>query len=285
MIDLTPFLHHMPAWLMVLARLSGMFLLTPVLGSATVPVQVKALLVVGLAVCVYPVLMADAASAAVLAPAMTGGLSLWTLGPVLGLELLLGYVMGYLVMLPLAGLQTGGHIIGQQMGIGIGGVYNPELDGEAGVIGQFLFLLGLVVFLQLGGHHAVFAVLVGSFRHVPLGGFTDLAMVLEVAVGLVSVMMELAVRVAAPLMALLFLESVAMGFLARTVPQMNILSIGFALRILITSVVLIALIPVIGGLAEDGVVDAVRRMAGLVEHVEPGLWREAPPTPSGGGGF
>ena len=282
MLDLTPFLHHVPAWLMVLARLSGMFLLTPVLGSGSVPVQVKALLVVGLAVCVYPVLMSDAASAAVLAPAMTGALSLWSLGPLLGLELLLGYVMGYLVMLPLAGLQTGGHIIGQQMGIGIGGVYNPELEGEAGVIGQFLFLLGLVAFLQLGGHHAVFAVLVGSFGHVPLGGFTDLAAVVEVAVGLVSVMMELSVRVAAPLMALLFLESVAMGFLARTAPQMNILSIGFALRILITSVVLIALVPVIGGLAETGLIDAVRQMAGLVEAVEPGLWQTGTGLEGGG---
>ena len=272
MFDLTHLLPHLPAWLMVVFRLSGMFLLTPVLGSSSVPMQVKALLVIGLSCCVYPALLMDPAAVAALAPAMLGQLTLWELGPTLATELLLGYVIGYCVMLPLAGMQTAGFIIGQQMGLGMGGVFNPELEGEAGATGQFLFLLGLLSFLIVGGHHAVFAVLVGSFGHVPLGGLSATmhfppAAILDMVLGLLAVMMELAVRIAAPLMCLLFLESVAMGFLARTVPQMNVLSIGFALRILISSVVLIALVASIAKLGEDAVVQSVHVVDNFVRAV------------------
>ena len=287
MTDLTPILHHLPAWLMVLFRLSGMFLLTPVLGSGSIPMQVKALLVIGLSCCVYPTLLMDGAAVAALAPAMLGQMTIWSVGPTLAVELLLGYVLGYCVMLPLAGMQTGGHIIGQQMGLGIGGVYNPELEGEAGVVGQFLFLIGLLIFLVVGGHHAVFAVLVGSFGHVPLGGLSALsdfppAAILNMILGLLAVMMELAVRIAAPLMCLLFLESVAMGFLARTVPQMNVLSIGFALRILITSVVLIALIGTIASVSQGVIVDSVRTVEAFVRAIGTLPQSLTPTSPAGG---
>ncbi|BAM04509.1 flagellar biosynthetic protein FliR [Phycisphaera mikurensis] len=235
MSGLQPLLEWLPPFLLLLTRLSGMFILSPILASSGVPRQVRAFLAVGLAAICFPVVAVG--PEAPLAGLRGAEFSLFALAPLMGLELAVGYVLGYVAMLPLAGAQAAGLVIGQQMGLQLGGVFNPELQDDSGVLGQFLYLLALVVFLALGGHHLLIQVLVGSFEHVPPGGMTDFGAVMEVIVGLLQAMIELVVQVSMPVLAVLFLESVAMGFIARTVPQMNILSVGFVTRILMSTAV------------------------------------------------
>ena len=228
-------LLHVPAFLMVLFRITGVFVLAPVLGSPTIPIRVKVFLAVTLTLCVYPMLIVSPTASPGLKHIMESGLSLWTLGPLVGAELLIGYAVGYLASLPLAGIQSGGHLIDQQMGLGIAGLYNPELDEQGGVTSEVLFIAALAIFVLLGGHATMLSVLVHSFDRVPPGGLLDaeaVAGLLRLALGLLTVMFELALRVSAPLLCLIFIERVAMGFIARTVPQMNILSVGFAVNIL-----------------------------------------------------
>jgi flagellar biosynthesis protein FliR len=241
MVNLTPLLPHLPAWLLVLTRISGIFMLAPMFGSQAIPMRVKALLVFGLSLCVYPTLLDPARpSAALIAPVLNGGLSLWTLLPVAATELMIGLVIGYGASLPLMAMQIGGRVADQQLGFGLGGVFNPELDEQSGIVGEFYFIAALGIFILLGGHRAMMDTLVGSFQSVPLGGFRPNGQLLELLVGLLTAMFELTLRVAGPLLCLIFLETVAMGFIARTVPQMNILSIGFPLRILLGVAFLIA---------------------------------------------
>ena len=246
---------------MVLFRLSGLFLLTPVLGSATIPRYVKAMLVIGVSLAVYASLAAPGSmSGTHLAAATFAELSIWSLLPLLALELLIGYVIGYGVTLPIVGLQAGGEVVNQQMGLGIAGAYNPELDDQSGALGQLLFLLGIALFLMLGGHLAVFRVLLDSFGHVPLGGLTDMSAVVELVLGLLASMMDLLIKVAAPVLTLLFLESVAMGFVARTVPQMNILSVGFAVRILIAVAMMVATVSAVVAVGQGSIEEALREI-------------------------
>ena len=225
---------HLPAWLMVLFRLTGVFILAPMLGSVTIPRQVKVLLVLSLSFCVYPMLLEPTrASATFVGSVVANGFSLWTLIPTVGLELLLGVAVGYAASLPLVGVQLGGRMIDQQMGLGLAGVINPEMDAQSGVVGEFFFIMAVAIFALMGGHRVMFATLIGSFDRVPLGGFTDFAGLVDLMIALMVIMYELAIRIAAPLLCLIFLQTVALGFIARTVPQMNILSVGFVLRILV----------------------------------------------------
>lgn len=237
MVNLGPLIDHAPAWLMVLFRLTGIFLLAPLLGSSNIPRQIKLFFALGLSLCVYPMLLMRGHSASPALEAITvNGLNLWTLSGSIAVELLLGYVIGYCASLPLVGMQLGGHVLDQQMGVSAGGVFNPDLDAEAGVVGQLLFLSGLAVFMIVGGHHVMLTTLIGSFERVPIGMFgsdgVDMSMVLDLVVGLMTIMFEMGLKIAAPLLCIVFLQSIAMGFIARTVPQMNILSIGFIVRIL-----------------------------------------------------
>ena len=246
MISLGPMVEHLPGWLMVLFRLSGIFLLAPVFGSSAIPRMVKVMLVLGLSLCVYPMLLGKGvASVGMLGSVAGGQVTIWSLAAAVGLELLMGYVVGYCASLPLIGMQLSGQIIDQQMGVSAGGVFNPELDAEAGVVGQLLFMSGLAVFLMVGGHHAIMLTLVSSFESVPVGRFAapgsavEIGHALDLVLGLLTVIFEMAIRIAAPMLCILFLLRIAMGFIGRTVPQMNILSVGFIFYIIVGLVVLV----------------------------------------------
>jgi flagellar biosynthetic protein FliR len=231
-VSLEPILPHLPAFMLVLFRLSGIFFFAPALGSTAIPVRVKALLALVLAFCIYPIIP----------PQVPLQLSLMTLPAAIGSELLIGLIIGYGASLPLVALQMGGLLMGQQLGLGLARVYNPEFNEETEIIGQFLFLTALTIFLLLDGHHAMLSALIGSFQTVPLGGYMPDGNILLLITGLLTAMLELAIRVAAPLLTLVFLESITINFIARTVPQINILSLGFPLRIMAGLVLTIAIV-------------------------------------------
>jgi len=241
MLDLRPLLPHLPIWTLVLFRLAGLFIFAPVLGSKAIPAKVKILLAVGLSVCVYPALLSPGStSASHLLIAIEDGLSLWYMPAAIASEIMIGLVLGMGAMMPIVGLQLAGQTADQQMGIGLAGIINPELEDETGVSGQFYYILAITLFLILGGHRILLSTLVSSFGHVPLGGFMPDGQALSLVLGLFKSAFELALRVAAPLICLVFLETIAMGFLARTAPQLNILSVGFSLRIIVGVIVMIA---------------------------------------------
>ena len=249
-VDLTPILPYVPVWLMVLFRLTGIFVLAPVLGSSSVPRVVKVFLALGLSFAVWPMLWNDPQASGHLAEAVRG-LDMWSLGLLVALELLIGYVIGFAASLPLVGMQMGGHMIDQQMGLAAAQLYNPEFDDQSGVTGQLLFMFALALFVAAGGLNVMLHTLAQTFRYIPLGGFANFEQVAHMIVGLLAIMFELALRIAAPLLCLTFLVSVGMGFLMRTVPQFNILSVGFSIRILASLALLMLLIGAIAGAYGD----------------------------------
>ena len=237
-----PILDHLPAWTLVFFRLTGLFIFAPLLGTYTIPLRVKLFLALVLSFAVYPVLLTPGTNAAALISPFVGGeLSLWALPGLVGLELLIGAVIGYVASLPIMGLQLGGHVMDQQMGLGLAAVLAGGGD-ETGMVSRFYFLMATAIFVVLGGHVVLVGILAQSFHHVSLGGFVFDVSVVQMIVGLLSSAFDLAVRIAAPFLCLVFLETVAMGFIARTVPQMNILSIGFPLRILLGVGIIVVLL-------------------------------------------
>ena len=246
-VDLTAILPHIPAWLLVLFRLAGLFFFAPLLSSQLIPRHVKVFLVLGLSFCVYPMLLEPTHNSAVyINSVIDHPLSLYYLIPVIALELIIGFVIGFVCNLPLVGMQVGGQMIDQQMGLGFAQVYNPEIGDQSSLMGQILFLLSLTIFLILGGERVMFDALINSFNHIPLGGFTGFAAVVNLTVGVLSIAFELALQIAAPIICLMFLVTFAMGFINRTMPQFNILSVGFSIRILVSALILIVIIPTMG---------------------------------------
>jgi flagellar biosynthetic protein FliR len=240
-------LQHVPAGLLVVVRIGGLMLYGPVFGSNVIPVRVKVFLAFLLGAACYPTLGAAHLERM---QAMPG---LWELVPLVALELLIGIVIGYVAALPLIAVQTGGLVMGQQMGLGFARFFNPAIEDEADVLGQILFFMVLAGFLLIGGHEAMLLAMLRSFEHLPPGHFAVNGDLLDMINGLLRSAFELALRVAAPVLALIFLQSAALGYISKTVPQLNILSLGFPLRIMVGILMITLGLVVINDVMMDGI--------------------------------
>ena len=168
-------------------------------------------------------------------------------------ELALGVALGLGVMTILSCLQLAGQLIDQQTGLGLGEVFNPELDASVSISGDMLFNLGMLLFLTIGGHLLLVEVLLDTFRTLPLGQTFVALSTIELLTELVHQSLSLSLQVAAPLLGALSVVGLAMGFLGHSVPQVNVLIIGFPIRVLVGLVVFGA---ALSGMC-DVVVDAV----------------------------
>jgi flagellar biosynthetic protein FliR len=234
-------LVHVVPFMLVVTRLTGIFLLTPLLRSTSVPMMFRALLALMFALAIFPFIPPADPSIAV---------NLVELVPLMFAELLIGTAIGLIAGLPLIALEMGGYVIGYQIGLAMAESFNPELDTNGSVIGQLLFYLGIFLFISVGGLDVLFMTLADSYHTIPLGTFTASDAPLLVIVGVLSSGFELAIRIASPIIAVVSLLYVSMGFIMKTMPQINIMSIGFAAQImagLITLLLLIGTISIVAG--------------------------------------
>jgi flagellar biosynthesis protein FliR len=217
-------LPHFVPFLLVAFRLAGLFVFTPVLANRLLPRTFRVMLVVMLAAALYPMLPGG-----VQVPPDVG---LVDLAPLVIRELLIGLIIGFIAAMPIHALDLSGHIISHQIGLGLARVYNPDLQSDTDTTGQLVMYLGLAAFVGVGGLEVLFLSLADTFRNVPVGGLGVDQLPLDLLVGLIASGFELAVRVAAPVLCIIFLLMIAMGFVSKTMPQINIMSVGFTIKIL-----------------------------------------------------
>ncbi len=216
---------HVGPFCLTLFRLSGVFLVAPILASTMIPAMARALLVAALAAAVYPNLPAVQQKPI--------DLDLLTLGWAVAGETLIGFCIGLLMMMPLAAVQLSGMLMGYQMGFGLAQVYNPALEADTDILGDLLSYLALGVFLTIGGLESLFIATARTFSAVPLGTALGGVTPVELITGVLGAGFELAIRVSLPVMGIILIETIATAFLAKTMPQLNIMSIGFALKIVL----------------------------------------------------
>ncbi len=170
-------------------------------------------------------------------------------------EFALGFVLGFGVVVVLAALQLVGELFDQQTGISLGAVFNPGLGIQGAVTGQFLFLLGttLILSVSTNGHLLMLDALLDTFQSLPIGdayvrenweyqgelSANDMPPVIARVSKLVHLSFLLAMQVAVPLLAVTSLITIAMGYLGFTVPQINILVVGFPIRAMANIIVLL----------------------------------------------
>ena len=169
----------------------------------------------------------------------------WTSVLVLGLrEFFIGMIIGFLAALPLYALQISGELIGISMGFAMVSLMDPLSETRASIIGQLQFLVGLWFFFRWNGHLLMTQAVVESLRLIPPGRLvfwplTDLGLGAWLQQAFV-----LSLRFVLPFYGAIMLADVGLGFLARTVPQMNIFVLGLPLKIALGFFVLMIVLPV-----------------------------------------
>lgn len=247
-----PLLAHVVPFVLVTTRMVGLFVFSPLLSSVAVAAHVKILITLMLAAAVYPLIPVAATPAQ---------LTLVGLGPLLVTEILIGVCLGLIAATPIMALQVGGHVAGYQMGLAMASVYNPEFDTQSDVIGELMFYLGFGVFLGVGGLEATWAVLLNTFERVPLGAMAVSHVPTEQYMELAASGFEMALRVSGPSMAMVFLVLVAMGFIMKTMPQINVMSVGFAVKIVVGFLALAMSLQVIANVASDDMLRVIDIMS------------------------
>jgi len=257
---LEPIVPHVLPLMLIVARLTGLFIFTPLLNSATIPVVFRALLAFMLAVALY--------SGAPPIPEQAS-IDVVQLVPLLFAELMVGIVIGLIAMLPLYALQMGGYIMGYQMGLALAESFNPELDTNGSVIGQMLFFFAVFLYIGAGGLDIVFLSLAESLRTAPIGMFAVPDIPLDAFVGIFSSGFELALRVAMPILAAVSMSQVAMGLVMKTMPQINIMSVGFAIQIVAGLLILTLLLHIVAEVATDEIDMVMNALTDWVSSLAP----------------
>jgi flagellar biosynthetic protein FliR len=148
-------------------------------------------------------------------------------------EILIGIIIGFTARLIFAAVQLAGQLVGFQMGFGIVNVMDPQTSTQVAIIAQFQNIITLLVFLALDAHYWFILSIAKSFELIPPLGFCFTDSLMEAIVRLSCDMFVVAAKLASPIIAALLFTSVALGLIARTVPQMNIFIVGFPLKIAI----------------------------------------------------
>lgn len=213
----------LPGFGLVLARTSALILSTPVLGFGTGFSGYKIALVFSLSVVLFMVvgMPLDAGFDAI-------GYSAMALR-----EVLIGVYLGFFLQLALVAVRVGGEMIGQEMGFMVARQVDPASGVQSSLVTNLYENLFILTLLLLNGHHWIIRSLEKSFERAPIGQLSLGKGMAATVQQMFGQMFGAGIVFAAPVMIFLVLVSILIGLLARAVPTLNVLEIGFSVRVLI----------------------------------------------------
>ena len=219
-----------------LVRVAGMVMVAPVLGGNYIPVRIR----VGLTVLIT-MLVAPGIQAPPVVPVMSAEAILIT-----ATQLLIGVAIGFMVMLVFNAVVMGGESIATTMGLGYALMNDPNNGISVPIVSQFYSIFVTLLFLAFNGHHALIALVDASFSYLPIGEPVTVAMLWRV-IDWSQVLFTGAVMVAVPALCAMLTVNLIMGVMTRAAPQLNILSIGFPVTMMVGFIVIMLTLPVVAG--------------------------------------
>lgn len=209
-------------FVLVLARVGGIFIFAPVFSSRLIPPRAK--LVVGGAVSLA------------LVPLATGGKTLptdpLTVGVLFAKEAIVGLGFALAIGVIVGAVQAGASLLDTLVGFSFGALVDPMSNQQSAVLGQFYSVFTLMVFLTIGGEQLVFAGLGKSYQVLPIGEVPSLAALGRLATDGAGDVMVIGLQIAAPVIIALLLVEAGLALVARAVPQMNVFVVGMPAKIL-----------------------------------------------------
>ena len=216
-------------------RASGMMMTAPIFQSRNIPPQIRVVLALGLALVVAPFIIGDMDLTQ-----FTFGMAFYTLLQ----EILTGLIMGFMVNLTMHAIQIAGYFFDVQMGFGMVNVLDPTTGAQMPIMGQLNYIMAALIFLAINGHHTVIASFIQSYQVVKPGMFLIKKEAVGVFTMAFSKMFYLGFKIGVPIIGTIFLADVAMGIIAKLIPQINMFILGYPVKIILGLIMLIFFISV-----------------------------------------
>ncbi|HUX47527.1 MAG TPA: flagellar biosynthetic protein FliR [Desulfosporosinus sp.] len=227
---------NLSLFLLILSRWAGMIMLAPVFGARGVPGFVRLGLAASITVIVYPLISATNP---------TIPIELLPYIAVVIKEVLVGLVIGFVVYTMTSILQGAGQLIDFQMGFTMGAAIDPVYGVQSPLMGNFQMVLATMLLLATNSHHYLIAAMVKSYAYIPINP-SNLPSHFSFYAQLVANVFALAIQLAMPIFGALLVSDLGVGLLSRTVPQLNIFSIVFPVKIIFGFIILFLAIPFFG---------------------------------------
>ncbi len=250
------YLNPLLLFVFALARIGALVASAPVLGAPSAPMRVRALL----AVCVSALVAISFWTVQVPQPS-----TVLQLMVMIASEAAWGLALGLGVAILFAGLQATGQLLGEMSGMQLADAIDPSFNVNTPLFGQLLNLVALAVFVLLGGHRQVMAALLDSFAVMPPGHATFSHGLSTALIDVAGQSFELGVRAAAPVLTAVLLATLVLGLVNRTLPQMNVMAVGFSLN----TVIAIAALAISIGAAVWIFQDEVERLLDAIRNAIP----------------
>lgn len=238
-------------FVLVLVRAAGIFTVAPIFGNVNVSPYVRVGIAAALAFVFMPMARFNATD-----------LDVMTFVLVVAKEAAVGLVMGFLAAMMFAAVQMAGAYVDLQVGFGFANVVDPMMKQHNAVVAQLYNLCATLLFLAINGHHLMIRGLADSFAVLPLGGMAMAPGATAGVMQLFAVLFVAALKIGAPVVGAIFLTDVALGILARTVPQLNVFVVGLPAKLSVGMLAVFAVLPI-----------AFVVMSGLFEGLERDLVR------------
>ena len=229
----------MAMFVLTLARVGTFLHVMPLMGGSNVPRSVKIGLSLALSVLFFDI-GADGPRVAGVVLA-TGSIGWFSFTLALGREVLLGGIFGFAFSLFLVPARVAGDLIAQETGLTFASVVTATGTGSSNPFSVLLEMLASLIFFALDLHHVFLITLQETFRHYPIGQAFSLPNWDLIAIA--STAQEGGILLAAPVALCLFLTTVVLALMTRAAPQLNLYSVGFPVRILVSFVAMLLLLP------------------------------------------
>ena len=246
MVELVP---KISVLLLIFVRVSAFFVTIPLFSYKTIPSQLKIVLAFVLSWMMYYTFSIEAFT-------INGDYLLLVLK-----EAIVGLVLGLVVYIVFSAVQIAGGFIDFQMGFAMANIVDPQTGAQSPLMGQFFNFLLLLVFLAINGHHLVLDGIFYSYQFMPIDQFFPKfgdAESIEYIMKLFVAVFAIAFQMSAPIIATLFLVTLALGITGKTVPQLNIFVVGFPIKIAVGFILLVTMmgvmVEVMGKVIEMGII-------------------------------
>jgi flagellar biosynthesis protein FliR len=217
------------------SRTAGLMVSAPVFQSSYVPVPVKIFFSFALSIVVAPFIGSDLDLTK---------FNFWMSVFTLIQEVLIGLIMGFVVNLTFYAIQIAGYYLDTTMGFGVINILDPNTGAEVPLMAQLNNILGMLIFLAINGHHTLIMSLIQSFEVVKPGMLFMKKEAVSLFLEAFANMFYLGFKIAIPIVGTIFLVDVALGVIAKLIPQVNVFMLGFPIKITLGLLLLIFFIPI-----------------------------------------
>lgn len=216
-------LLQIEVFMLILARISGIFIQAPIFSSRSFPGTAKTAIALWISIILWFVVPVRTE----LMPQTFMHFIFLVL-----LEVALGFSIGFICNTIFLAIQGAGEIVDLQMGLSVAQSFDPIFGATISIVGRMFFMIALTAFLILDGHHLLLSILHQSFKLISIPATLNLTspnFILTI-INTCQILLTIALQLSAPIILVIFISDFCFGIVSRVAPQVNVFMLGFQVK-------------------------------------------------------